>query len=100
VVFDADVQQMAWTTGVIKGADGSCRTREDAMNIWTKSDLDKIARAEELEIATRRRDGTLRDPVTVWIVGVGDDLYVRTVKGRAGAWFRGAVASHQRRFKA
>jgi hypothetical protein len=75
-------------------------TQEDAMNTWTTSELEKIARAEELEITTRRRDGTLRDPVTVWIVGVGDDLYVRTVKGRAGAWFRGAVASHQGRVKA
>ena len=70
------------------------------MNTWTRSDLDKIAKAEELEIATRRREGTLRDPVTVWMVRVGDDLYVRSVKGRAGAWFRAAVASHQGRVKA
>jgi hypothetical protein len=75
-------------------------TQEDAMNTWTKSELDKIARAEELEITTRRRDGTLRDPVTVWIVRVGEDLYVRSVKGRAGAWFRAAVACHQGRVKA
>ena len=70
------------------------------MNIWTKSELDKIAGADELEIATRRRDGTLRDPVTVWMVRVGDDLYVRSVRGRAGAWFRAAVTSHQGRVKA
>jgi hypothetical protein len=70
------------------------------MSTWTKGELDKIARAEELEIETRRRDGTLRDPVTVWVVRVGDDLYVRSVKGRAGAWFSGAVASHQGRVKA
>jgi hypothetical protein len=74
--------------------------QEDAMNTWMKSDLDKIARAEELEIATRRRDGTLRDPVTVWMVRVGDDLYVRSVKGRAGALFRAAVARNQGRIKA
>jgi hypothetical protein len=74
--------------------------QEDAMNTWTKSELDKIARAEELEIATRRRDGTLRDPVTVWMVRVGDDMYVRSVRGRAGAWFRAAVARHQGRVKA
>ena len=70
------------------------------MNTWTKTELDKIARAEELEIATRRRDGTLREPVTVWMVRVGDDLYVRSVKGRAGAWFRAAVASDQGRVNA
>ena len=70
------------------------------MNTWTKSELDKIARAEELEIATRRRDGTLRDPVTVWMVRLGDDVYVRSVKGRTGAWFRGAVAHHEGRVRA
>jgi hypothetical protein len=70
------------------------------MNTWTKSELDKIAKAEELEIATRRHDGTLRDPVTVWMVRVGDDLYVRSVKGPAGAWFRAALAGHQGRIKA
>lgn len=70
------------------------------MNTWKKSELDKIAGAEELEVATRRRDGTLRDPVTVWMVRLSDDLYVRSVKGRAGAWFRGALARHQGRVKA
>src|SRR5947209_1049268 len=52
--------------------DGLTMTQEDAMNTWTKNELDTIARADELEIATRRRDGTLRDPVTVWMVRVGD----------------------------
>ena len=70
------------------------------MNTWTKSELERIAKAEELEVATRRRAGTLRDPVTVWMVRVGDDLYVRSVKGRPGAWFRAAVASHQGHVKA
>ena len=70
------------------------------MNTWTKSEVDKVAHAEELEIATRRRDGTLRESVTVWMVRVGDDLYVRSVKGRVGVWFRAAVASHQGRVKA
>src|SRR6266566_3952079 len=70
------------------------------MNAWTTSELDKIARAEELEVATRRRDGTLRDPVTVWMVRLGDDLYVRSVKGRTGAWFRGALAHHEGRVRA
>ena len=65
------------------------------MNTWTKTELDKIARAEELEIATRRRDGTLREPVTVWVVRHGDDLYVRLVNGRKSSWFRGAEARHE-----
>ncbi len=65
------------------------------MSAWTKRELDKIAAADELEIASLRRGGTLREPVTVWVVRHGDDLYVRSVKGPTGAWFRGTTARHQ-----
>jgi hypothetical protein len=60
------------------------------MTAWKNDELDKIAAAEELEIASVRRDGTLRKPVTIWVVRLGDDLYVRSVNGRASSWFRGA----------
>ena len=56
---------------------------------WTSEQLTKIGNAEELQIASLRRDGTLRKPVTIWVVRLGDDLYVRCVNGRSGAWFRG-----------
>ena len=59
------------------------------MTAWTSDELDKIARAEELQIASLRGDGTLRKPVTIWVVRVGDDLYVRSVYGRGSGWFRG-----------
>ena len=65
------------------------------MSAWTKGELDKIAAADELEIASLRRDSTLREPVTVWVVRQGDDLYVRSVKGPTGAWFRGTQARHE-----
>jgi hypothetical protein len=32
--------------------------------------------------------------VTIWVVRLGDDLYVRSVNGRNGAWFRGAQVRH------
>ena len=48
------------------------------MTTWTSDELDKIGSAEELQIASLRRDGTLRKPVTIWVVRVGDDLYVRS----------------------
>jgi hypothetical protein len=51
------------------------------MATWTNEDLDKIAAADELQIASARRDGTLRKPVTIWVVRHGDDLYVRSVTG-------------------
>ena len=65
------------------------------MTTWTSEELTKIGKAEELEIASLRRDGTLRNPVTIWVVRVGDDLYVRAFKGRSGPWFRGVLACHK-----
>jgi hypothetical protein len=67
---------------------------------WSAGELTRIGRAEELEIAAVRRDRTLRKPVTVWVVRHGDDLYVRSVKGRDGAWFRGVQATHEGRARA
>lgn len=65
------------------------------MTAWTSGELTRIGNADELHIAFRRPDGTLAAPRTIWVVRDGDDLYVRSVKGRAGAWFRGAQASHR-----
>lgn len=64
---------------------------------WTSKELNKIGTAEELKIASLRRDGTLRKPVIVWVVRLGDDLYVRSVNGRTGAWFRGTQVRHEGR---
>ena len=59
------------------------------MTTWTADELNRIGKAEELEIASLRSDGTLRKRVTIWVVRIGDDLYVRPVNGRTSAWFRG-----------
>jgi hypothetical protein len=64
------------------------------MTTWTSNELNKIGTAEELEITSLRLDGTLRAPVTIWVVRHGDDLYVRSVNGRSGAWFRGTQLRH------
>jgi len=62
-------------------------------------ELDRIERAEELALASQRRDGSLRDPVTMWVVRDGDELYVRSMYGRAGAWFRGTQTRRQGRIR-
>lgn len=59
---------------------------------WTPEELNRIGNAEELDIVVQRADGTLRKPVTVWVVRVGDDLFVRSYKGHAGAWHRAALS--------
>ena len=35
--------------------------------------------------------------MTIWVVRHGDDLYVRSVNGRTGVWFRGAQVRHEGR---
>lgn len=52
------------------------------MTTWTSHELNKVGTAEALEIASLRRDGTLRKSRTIWVVRCGDDLYVRFVYGR------------------
>jgi hypothetical protein len=65
------------------------------MPAWTSEELNRIGTTEELRIASLRRDGTLRNPVTIWVVRLGDDLYVRSVNGRSAAWFRGTQGRHE-----
>ncbi len=64
------------------------------MTSWTEDELTKIGIAEELEIASLRSDGSLRNPRIIWVVRVDDDLYVRSVNGRTSDWFRGTQTRH------
>ncbi len=60
------------------------------MSDWTAADLDRIGSADELKLTTRWADGSLRPYVPVWVVRVGDELFVRSWRGQAGAWYRHA----------
>jgi hypothetical protein len=64
------------------------------MRTWTDDELTKIGSADELNLQSQRGDGGLRNPVTMWVVRHGDDLYVRPVKGREG-WYRGTRTRHE-----
>ena len=65
------------------------------MTTWTSDELEKIGNAVELEISSLRRDGTLRKPVTIWVVRIDANLYVRSYRGRGSAWFRGTQVRHE-----
>ncbi|WP_030831305.1 DUF2255 family protein [Streptomyces hygroscopicus] len=64
------------------------------MNTWKTETLKRIAAAEELRIAPRRDDGSLREPTTIWVVRDGDELYVRSWRGTGGTWWKTAQATH------
>jgi hypothetical protein len=70
------------------------------MTPWASEDLGSIGDAEELRVSSRRPDGSLRPFVTIWVVRTGGDLYVRSIKGRSGTWFRRALAAGEGRIRA
>ena len=69
-------------------------------NAWSLDDLDLLGRAGEVEVSSVRRDGSLSRPRTVWIVRVGDQLYLRSVRGPEAAWYRSTRSRHQGRLQA
>jgi hypothetical protein len=64
------------------------------MRPWGVEELADIGGADELLIAPRRADGTLQRSRIIWVVRHDDDLFVRSVNGADGAWFRGVAARH------
>jgi hypothetical protein len=49
--------------------------------------LHHLADVEEIRIGFHRLDGSTRS-VPIWVVQVGDDIYVRSVRGPSGGWYR------------
>jgi len=70
------------------------------MTTWTTDELTRIGGATELQLASRRTDGSLRPYVTIWVVRAGDDLYVRSAYGPGNPWFVRARASGSGRIRA
>ena len=80
--------------------DDKARTGRHPMRAWTADELARIGDADELRIASRRPDGSLRPFVIIWVVRVGDDLYVRSAHGSDNPWFLRAAASGTGRIRA
>jgi hypothetical protein len=67
---------------------------------WTTQAVRDLASAEELHLATRRRDGSLRSPRIIWVVTSGSRVFIRSTNGRSAAWFRSAIATHAGQIRA
>jgi hypothetical protein len=55
---------------------------------WSPEELERISRADESQIAGKRADGTLRRWVPIWVVCVGEQVYMRTSASRPGPRIR------------
>ena len=67
--------------------------------IWSAEELARIGGAVELRIAVRSLDGTLRRWVPIWVVCVGDQVYVRTWYRRDNGWFGDVLESRRARIR-
>jgi hypothetical protein len=66
---------------------------------WSPAELQEISAARELQIASRRGDGTLREWVPIWVVSTGGLVYVRTWYRRDTGWFGHVLASRRARIR-
>lgn len=70
------------------------------MTTWSNHELERIGNAQELRLASARADGSLRAYTTMWVVRVGDEIYVRSAGGPERAWYRHAQTSGAGRIRA
>lgn len=53
----------------------------------------KIAESDEVEIETRRDQQSPAHRTIIWIVPAKDGVYIRSVKGTSGRWYKEALAN-------
>lgn len=70
------------------------------MSTWTLEQASRIGSATELDLASRRADGSLSGYTTMWVVGVGGEVYVRSAGGPDRPWYRQALARRHGRVRA
>ena len=57
------------------------------MSTWTSDTARAMTAPQEVLVATRRPDGTLRRPRTIWIVRDGERVFIRSTNGRTAFAF-------------
>jgi hypothetical protein len=70
------------------------------MTPWSLHELERIGDADEVQIASRRTDGSLRPYATIWAVRLDRGIYVRSAYGPDNGWYRRARSSSEGRMRA
>lgn len=60
---------------------------------WTRAALHDLDSAEEVQLATRRSDGTPRRPRTIWVVTAEGRVFIRSTNGTTADWYRAAITT-------
>ena len=63
------------------------------MDKFDREMLDALDRADEVHIETRRDASSPEHGTVIWAVVVDDEVYVRSVRGEKGRWYREASAN-------
>ena len=66
----------------------------EAMSEWSQDHLEAIGAAKEIQVRSPEDDGSMQEAVTIWVVRVGDELFVRSVRGEHGGWYQRAEDKH------
>jgi hypothetical protein len=66
---------------------------------WTEEQLAQIDAAKELEITSRRADGSLHSWLPIWVVRADGEVFVRTWHRRTTGWFGQVVKSRGARIR-
>ncbi|MCC6763480.1 MAG: DUF2255 family protein [Deltaproteobacteria bacterium] len=67
---------------------------------WPVDELSLLGRTGEIAISSRRADGSDSPWWPIWVVRVGDDVYVRSTDGPDKIWFRNALRRRRGRIRA
>jgi hypothetical protein len=70
------------------------------MSSWTEDETARLDREDELELSSRRPDGTLRPWARIWFMRHGAEVYVRSAYGPSNGWYRRALTSQGGRIRA
>ena len=66
---------------------------------WSTDELETIGAASEIDIAPQQETGAVGSLTTIWVVRVGDGIYVRSYRGTAGHWYRAARRTREGRIR-